>query len=153
MDEKEFMEAIANINNAIDHLITGKQFLSENETIIKPTKIINRAIQLQSLEVDTALLMIANIVRCSNTGATPTYRVAQLLQTNKIGKSLVSILNNYNWAYQGFMTTTEVEVNKLTHSKVYHLPKFDLYTGFTDENDLDSFVVKMIKNIPTKEDW
>lgn len=136
------------IDDAVRHLITGEDIYADetNKQPMKATKVINRAIQLKSLEIDMTLVMLTKIIRRDK--GISADRVIKLLMSDDIGKHLIRILDTYNWSYHGFMTITDSSISKLNHLKKYTLRSFDLYTGF-EKNYVDSFVVKMKKHEDT----
>lgn len=134
------------IDDAVKHLITGEDIYSDgnNKQPMKVSKVINKAIQLKSFEVDMALLMLTKIIKRKK--GISTDRVVNLLMSDDIGKHLIRVLDTYNWAYHGFMSTTDLSIDKLYHLKKYSLTRYDLYTGFEVERDIDSFKIKMKKH-------
>lgn len=134
------------IDNAVRHLITGEDIYTNanNKQPMRGTKVINNAIQLQSIEVDTALLMLTKIIRRDK--GISADRVFNLLQSDNVGKHLVRIMDEYRWAYHGFMETTDRYISTLFNMKKYSLMVYDLYTGYEKRGYIDSFVIKMKKH-------
>lgn len=137
-----FVDEVQIIDNAMSILVTGNKLTSENGTLMKSFKVINKAIKLHSIEVDMALLMVSKLFQTTNTHL-DSGRVVNLLRDDDIGKHLISLLDNYYWSYNGLMRSQDFQCEKLIHKKIYNTPeKRSVCTGFTKQDDINSFIVR-----------
>lgn len=141
-----FDEELQIINNAVYILTTGKKLTSENGTLMKSFKVINKAIKLHSIEVDMGLLMLSKIFQTTNIHL-DSGRVVQLLRDDDIGKHLICLLDNYFWSYHGFIVIFDHQWREksMLYTKEYKIQNRVIRTGFTKKDDIDSFIIREIK--------
>lgn len=136
-----FEEKMKIIDDAVYILSTGKNIVSENGTLQKSFKVINKAIKLDSIEVDMGLLMLSKIFQTSNTHL-DSGRVVQLLRNNEIGTHLIYLMDNYLWSFNGLMKVKDFQSTALINKKIYNIDNRAICTGFTTDGEINSFVLK-----------